>query len=70
MGSWGNLKLPGLSSVFDGSVVYRWKNGQILYIGNNQKTAQVAQSWPKRGEKAYFKSESRQARRLRLINHL
>ena len=41
-----------------------------LHIGNSQKRAQVAQSWPKWEEKGYFKRESRKARRLRSIDHL
>ena len=31
-----------------------------LHLRNSQRRAQVAQSWPKGGEKRYFKSESRQ----------
>jgi len=33
-----------------------------LHLRNSQKRAQVVQSWPKKGEKGYFKSESRQPR--------
>lgn len=53
--------MPGPSSVFDDSVVYRRENRKFTSQKQSEKSSS-AQTWPKRGEKGYFKSESRQPR--------
>ena len=61
MAASGNLKMPGPCFVSDESVLHSTKM-ENLQLRNSQRRAYVAQSWPKRGEKGYLKSERKKVK--------
>ena len=58
----GQLKKCRVPLLFSVKVLFIEEKMKNLYLRNSQKRAQAAQSWPKRGEKGYFKSERRKVK--------
>ena len=58
-GRFGQLKKCRVPPLFSMKVLLIEEKIKKLYLKNSQKRAQVSQSWPKKGEKGYFKSERR-----------
>ena len=53
----------GPSSVFNESVVYGRRNEKFISQNHSEKSSIIlAQSWPKRAKKGYFKSERRKVK--------